>query len=360
MKYYALLFSALVFLCFPGQSAFAGNFDDVFEQHDQCYESCEETRDQALEMLECDYYGTQSAFSSCQRRAVAARSACNSQCNSAQGAAISACRDTYREEKKECRQDKREESKECREAKKAERKSCRQNKIDEKEACKSLSGKAKRECKKEARQAKRECKKQMRQTKRACKKDARVDKRECKDTVKAERDTCIAQAERQGRQCRDRCADTFAASCVEQRQAANACEVQARPAFDSERLCKEICDEDKEAGLQGYNPACTNDRAGDKGATITFYNASGADRHYYRAEPYPEETPTSPLTRTMTFKETLAPGESYEQEIPCGIALLFHFKDRKTDGSDFVGQQFTLGPFPCCEEAIEQTIPVNP
>jgi hypothetical protein len=289
------------------------------------------------------------------------RASCTNRCNAAEDETIRNCKEGYREDKKECREDKREDKRECRDAKRVEKEICKQNKIDEKVACNELSGNAKRECRKQARQNKRECKKQARQTKKACKREGREDKSACKVDAKDRRESCITEAENLSRDCRSQCANTYEAACAEEHQAAEVCAAEALPVFGAESICKEVCDDEKDEALAGYNSSCRpGGHAGDKGATITFYNASNEVRHYYRPEPYPETQPTGPLSLFMEYVASLDQEESYVQELACGMSLSFHFKRQRTEGSNFVGQQFNLGPYPCCENAVEQTLVINP
>lgn len=350
MKDYLNLFVILALTLTPFKFTEADHYDSVFDAYDMCVNDCEDNRDQSLQNLDCNYYGTQSAHQVCVSRASSVRISCLNRCDQAEDETISNCKSTYRENKKECRRVKKEETKECKDARRSENTMCKQSKIDENEACKQLSGRAKRDCKIQARQNKRDCKEQARETMRICKQESRDDNINCKDTARETRNSCIFRAERQGRECRSVCNDAYEAACVEERQAANACASQAEPIFFTESICKEVCDDNKENSLEGYNSSCSNNHAGDRGATITFYNASREVRHYYRPEPYPETRPLGPLYLNMEYVTSLNPGESYEQQIACGITLTFHFKQQRTDGSNFTGQTFNVGPYPCCEE----------
>jgi hypothetical protein len=350
-KYILSVFLILFALaCFPVDPAQAEHFDQVFQQHEQCINDCEDTHERDIESLPCDLYGTRDAYQRCQRAASAIQGSCLNVCNGAEDETILNCETVYRDEKKTCRSDKREETQECREAKKVEKDICKLNKIEEKEACQGLSGNAKRECKKQARQ-----------TKKACKVEAREDKKECKADAKNTRLSCITEAENVGRDCRNVCNNTYASSCTEESRAYEACAALAAPIDAAENRCKGICDADKAEALVGYNPACLPGKhAGTEGATITFYNATNQVRHYYRPEPFPETQPTGPLTTYQQYVTSLNPGESYEQKVICGYSFQADFKDRRTDGSDFVGSQFPIGPYPCCENAVEQTLVINP
>jgi len=286
MKYIILILTGLTLLSI--NPAIAGHYQAVFDTHEQCNENCE------------------------------------GECDNTQTETIRNCRQEYRDVRKDCRLDKREESKECRAAKKAEKSSCRLDKVDEIEACKLLSGKDKRECKRQARQNKRICKKQARITKRACKQEARDVKKECKVDSKEERDNCIVSAQNAGNACRQICTNTYESACVEERQAAQACAALARPIFEREASCKENCDENKEAGLEGYNAQCPNGHAGDNGATVTFYNGSGETRYIYKSR-----TNSSGL---MLEDGSVENGDTYVAEVPCGIQQLFDFKRIPSEG----------------------------
>jgi len=134
----------------------------------------------------------------------------------------------------------------------------------------------------------------------------------------------------------------------------------AAPIFQAENRCKEVCDDDKAEALVGYNPSCLPGKhGGTEGATITFYNATNQVRHYYRPEPFPETQPAGPLTTFQQYVTSLDPGESYEQRVICGYGFRADFKDRRTESSVFEGEQFPIGPYPCCENAGEQTLLIN-
>jgi hypothetical protein len=148
---------------------------------------------------------------------------------------------------------------------------------------------------------------------------------------------------RAGSSCRGRCLDVYDASCVEEREDANACSALARPIFDQERTCTQSCDAQKEAGLEGYNRNCPGGHGGDKGVTITFVNTTEQTRYYDRPGSLP--------------RGTIAPGESYTVELACGVDWDADFYDSPSD--PLYIERHAIPPFPCCEEPAEQTLPLD-
>lgn len=345
MKKYICLFLLMMVLPLSPAKAEHYDYDAITQTHRQCLTDCEDERERGIEGLSCDYYATQSAYRNCERTASSTRSTCIGNCNSVEDRAIDRCQETYRDTRKECRVEKREDKQECRDAKKAEKEICKQEKIDEKEACKELSGNAERECKKQARQNKADCKKQVRETKKACKEDAREEKAECKDDSREARENCISQAESISRACRSQCNATYDAACTEQRQAANACAALANPFFRAEEVCKEVCNDERDEALEGYNGLCPNQHGGDQGGEVTFSNQSGEVRYYYKNG------------QRVT---AMSNGSSYTETVACGVSFRADFKRQDTETSDFVGTTHIVGPFPCCEEAQSITLPINP
>jgi len=345
-KKFLILFIGMLILPLQSLHAEHYNIGQINETYAQCQGYCEDMKDQALEGIGCNLSATRSTYRNCEREASNVRRSCISTCSATEDNTINNCNDSYRDAKKECREEKQEDTKECKEAKKSEKSMCKQNKIDEKEACKELSGSAKRDCKKQASQNKKDCKKQARETKKICKKEARTDKKDCKSNAKAEKESCIIAAESLGRTCRDVCNNQYNAKCTEELTAYNECQARADPIINQEKVCLEICDDDKSEALEGYDSRCSNNHAGEKGATVTFINNSGKTLYLY--------TP-------MADDPAISNGDTIVREVACNIgSITFDFKETAEDNSTNYYQRSIVSPQPCCEDPVQLQEVINP
>lgn len=341
----------------PDGAALADHFGRVLERHEQCVQTCNATRDAALAELPCNLDAARAALDRCEDARRARFNQCNRQCGDERQASRQQCRETRRAERRECRENAREERQECREDRRTTVEECNEVREAELEACDDLAtGRERRECRQTARQTARDCRREARETRRECRGEMRDDRRDCRQQFRENFDQCMENADETFSECRSDCIDERdETTCERERSELNICIEISAPILNQHEQCVSQCNVARDARLDGYNAQCSNGHEGESGAVITFINESGQARHMYRPEPYPQAGSTQ-QTGLQTYHRTLQPGETYQQTIPCGFALFFQFKDRRVTGSDFVGTEHSIGPFPCCEEPVEQVI----